>query len=152
MDWDQLQKELAAQWHDPQPERALDICRGHDLLGLGGRRIVLRSGQDEVVKLAWREAGVLDNEIEWRLWQGAEPELSGLLCPTLGISPEGSSLQALCLPVSYEALGQEGLEAMQRLAGWGIADVAVNLGILDQRLVCYDYCQIRGDLYHQLFA
>jgi hypothetical protein len=51
-----------------------------------------------------------------------------------------------------EALGPDGLATMRRLATWGISDVAVNLGIFEQRLVCYDYCQIRGDLYQELFS
>ena len=146
-----LQEKLKANWESPDLPVALEICSGTEVLGIGGRRIVI-AADGGVAKLAWKEAGLLDNEIEWLLWSSASSELRSLLCPTHALTAAGVALQELCLPVSFEALGQRGREAMHDLASHGISDVAVNLGLLDDRVVCYDYCAVSADLYRGLFG
>lgn len=150
--FDDLQKKLSQSWGDPELEQALKVCEAEEILGVGGKRIVIRADEDRVAKLAWKEAGVLDNEIEWRVWAGAEAALRELLCPTLEFRASGVSFQSLCLPLAFEALGERGRETMIELARYGISDVAVNLGVFGERIVCYDYCQIRGELFFELFG
>lgn len=134
-----------------RPEEALDICQDWDVLGIGGQRIVLRSSEEGVWKVPWRERGELDNEIEWRLWQEAPGDLQDLLCPVWD-RESLSNLQALCTPVSYNDLDSRGRDLVARLSRWGISDSAVNLGLLGGKLVCYDYSYISPALYQSLFA
>lgn len=148
---DELQQMLGSTWDRPDPERAIEICSEFDVLGLGGRRIVLAAGSG-VAKLAWQPSGIFENEIEHRLYGSASPGLASLLCPVLGQSPKGILFQSLCTPTSFEALGERGRRVMQRLAGAGISDVAVNLGLFEGRVVCYDYATISVRLWGELFG
>jgi hypothetical protein len=155
----QLQEKLAQYHGNPDGGRALQIAQeyGYETLGLGGRRLALaispaikQSGRvNRISKLAWRKEGLFDNEVEWRLWQHANNQLRERLCPALDID-NGVLVQARCLPVNLEAL-REGQAIVRFLAQHGITDSAVNLGIYEQRVVCYDYCVLRYELIKKLF-
>lgn len=127
---------------------------GLTVLGVGGRRICVaaeRSG--EVLKLAWQEGGVADNELEARVWDWASSQLRSLLCPVLGLEAEGILRQARCKPAAADALGYRGRLLCAELARCGISDCHVNLGLLADpeaeggwRIVCYDFCLVRPEL------
>lgn len=149
---DQLQDKLSEQFDNPNIEEVLIACQNYEVLGLGGRRVVLSIGQEQVAKLAWRQSGLVDNMIEARIWQEAGRELRQHLCPLLQLRSSGVEIQTLCLPVAYEALGKEAYQTMRLLASYGISDSASNLALLEKRIVCYDYNVISAERYKQLFA
>lgn len=151
MNLDQLQALLAAEWDRPSARQALEICKDHEILGIGGRRITIAGEEGFVYKLAWREAGILDNEIEWRVWQSAPDDLRDYLCRSHDLTLSGISKQDRCLPISAEALPDGGFQIMKSLARWGISDVSANLALIGENVVCYDYCVIRVDLFRDLF-
>ena len=131
-------------------EDLLRWSRNWDLIGLGGKRLALRAREGGVWKIPWREKGAWDNEIEWRVWQGADLELRSMLCPLLGRQSQ-SVRQASCRPVAFTEIGAQGLEIVSCLAKYGISDSAVNLGWYENRLVCYDYAYISAELFRKTF-
>ncbi len=136
----------------PDPYRAQDILtdQGANVLAIGGRRIAVSIDNNYIAKIAWRRAGLADNEIEWRVWQTAKPDIQALLCPAVSFKDYGVLVQARCLPVSAEAYPEAARDLIRKLAEAGISDAAVNLGIYDQELVCYDYCLLRPELLRSL--
>lgn len=150
---DEIQAKLSEDHRDPRIESALAVLAKLDVptLGLGARRIVVALDDERVAKLAWRGQGLLDNEIEWRLYQRAVDDLKRMLCPCLDLRPSGVLIQQRCLPVAFEALGDIGTEAMVHLTGYGISDVVVNLGLIGEHLVCYDYSVLKSELFSDLF-
>lgn len=124
-------------------------CAGLDIVGIGGRRAVVRS-REGVWKIPWGGSGERDNEIEWRIWQSADEKLRDLLCPITDRESR-SILQTEVLPLSFEAAGSAGHKIIRELAQYGISDIAVNLGLLERRVVCYDYSFISPSLYENLF-
>lgn len=151
---DQLQERLSKHHENPSAERAVELLHQAGImpLGLGARRVVVALDDDRVAKLAWRSQGLLDNEIEWRLYHRAVDDLKRLLCPALERRESRVLIQRRCLPVAFEAAGEAGREAMSRLASYGVSDVAVNLGLIDEHLVCYDYCVLKPELFSDLFG
>jgi len=159
--YDQLQQDLnAAAYQDP--ERALAYCREQyfEPLGLGSGRIAIAVDHRSVMKVAWRERGLLDNQIEAELWKQAGPELKELLCPVLSLRESGVQLQARCLPTVGSALDPTTQQMITRLAQHGITDGAINLGfLLDAQdptstvghIVCYDYALLRPETFAKLF-
>lgn len=142
-----MQQEVERSFADPQVHRLGAIAAKYQLdpLGVGGRRIAVACGDNQVAKIAWKREGLVDNEIEWRLWQGADQELRDLLCPCLDLLDGGALIQARCLPSA-----QSDSNLVRRLASYGISDAAINLGIYNQRLVCYDYCLLRPERLKQI--
>lgn len=153
-----LQRRWERRW-PASAEQALEEAKaeGLSVLGLGGQRICLRAERDDqVLKAAWQEKGLVDNLLEWRLWQRAEPKLRRLLCPSLALEEAGILRQARCLPAAPEALGSRAGEICLELARHGISDCHVNLGLLVEpqdgstRVVCYDYNVLRPRLAREL--
>jgi hypothetical protein len=99
-----------------------------------------------VAKVAHRPIGLRDNEIELRVYRRADAQLRDLLCPVLHLSPGGAVLARRCLPLSASPGDLTVSDTIRRLAGAGISDAAANLGLLDGRIVCYDYAQISARL------
>jgi hypothetical protein len=137
MSIDDLQKELAESFTSPTTDRTISLCKkyGFEALGLGGQRIAVAWGEDQVAKLAWRKEGLVNNEIEWRLYSQAPKALQKLLCPSDQLLPCGALLQKRCLPSA-----DCDPKIIKELISWGISDAAVNMGFRDGSLVCYDYC------------
>lgn len=154
--FDKLQERLCAA-QEPDLQRAYRLCRdsGHEPLGLGGGRIALPLGQTMVAKVAWREAGQMDNEIEWRLWRAAGDGLRALLCPALALRESKLLVQGRCLPIAssaFDALDISAQTIIGELARHGITDGAVNLGMDEaNHIVCYDYATIRPERFRALF-
>lgn len=148
-----MQKAIASLWQEEvSASQIWDLFPENNILGIGGTRLAIEQGEDRVWKLAWREQGLLDNETEYRLWQSASPELREMLCPALDLSQAGALLQKRVQPISYEALGKTGKDVIARLAEYGITDVAVNCGILEGRVVVYDYSNISIDIHKKLYG
>lgn len=141
-------------WPASAQSAATDLQKaGLASIGVGKSRIVLsdpsRSEPASVLKLAWRESGVVDNLIESRLWERSESiGASDLLCPTLSLSDSGVIRQQRCLPIAWDPLESDSphWEIVKRLAAAGISDAAVNLGLIGERVVCYDYCSVSASL------
>jgi hypothetical protein len=148
---DDLQTALNAHHQRPDANTTIDFFEhlGHEVLGLGGRRCVIALDHGRVAKLAWRKAGLADNEIEARLWAQARPELQTLLCPIKDRTDAGVLIQTRCLPIHpYAVDGAD--QVLRQLASAGITDTATNLGLLDQRIVCYDFCVLRADVMREV--
>jgi len=115
-------------------------------MGFGGRRfaVVIEGDSDGgglVAKLAWRQAGLADNELELRLWYEADKDLRELLAPTVAQTPLGVNLQGRCLPIAAGSMRSHS-SLTRRLARAGITDAVLNLGIYQDRVVCYDYATL----------
>lgn len=154
--FDQLQERLCGA-EEPDPQRVLTLCRdsGYVPLGLGSGRLALPLGRTMVAKVAWRESGLMDNEIEWRVWRDADDHLRSLLCPALSLRGSRLLAQGRCLPIAgsaLEVLDQSARLLIGELARHGISDAAVNLGMNEaNRIVCFDYAMIRPELFRSLF-
>ena len=150
---DALQEQMSAAFANHTPRRALAACAtgGFSVLGVGGRRLAVAAGAGLVAKLAFRREGLVDNELEWRVWRGASETLRELLAPTVGRTPGGVNLQRRCLPVSPDAL-ELPHQLTRPLARAGITDAVLNLGLLDERVVCYDYALLAPERARMLLS
>lgn len=151
--YDELQERLCSA-EDPDPERALAMSRqvNAEPLGLGSGRLALPLGPAMVAKVAWRESGLVDNEIEWRIWQSADEELRSLLCPALELRESRLLVQGRCMPIAGTILDERTQRLVSELGRHGISDAAINLGMNeDNQIVCYDYALIRPELFGILF-
>jgi sulfur carrier protein ThiS len=144
---DQLQSQLSRLYtqgvSETTQKRVQQLCKnsGFAVLGCGRSRLALAINDRVVAKLAWRQAGLADNVVEWRFWQQANSQLQLLLASTHWHSPGGVNFQERCQPLSAEETS-EYTTLRTLLAQAGITDSAVNLGRCDQRIVCYDYAML----------
>jgi hypothetical protein len=155
MDTFQQLEELQYQLMNSKPDPQLLFSHCHNAgftpLGLGSARIGLQL-DNQVAKVAWKESGIISNLIEDRVWNSASEDLKQYLAPCLSISEKYHVLiQARCLPVSASIIDPEIQNMIGLLSAYGITDIAVNLGLYDQRIVCYDYAMIRPEEYPRLF-
>ena len=144
-----MQRELLGKFGD------IDLSRlgfaasryGLEALGIGGRRLAVGLDSGRVAKIAFKREGLVDNEIEWRLFSEAESDLRELLCPALSLTQSGALIQARCLPsAQYDA------RLVRQLAQYGISDAAINLGVYQGRMVCYDYCLLRPEKLREIIS
>ena len=119
---------------------------GFQPLGVGSHRLVVALPDDRVAKLALREIGQRDNEVEWHVYRNMDEPLRTWLCEPLELTAGRVLIQRRCLPISLSHTEPLVQEVVRLLARAGIADVAVNLGVVDQKLVCYDYAQVSAEL------
>jgi len=149
---DQLQEQITLLHTEEDDDVQLQImarhiCDDHGLgiMGFGGRRfaIAVESSGDTslVAKLAWRQAGLADNELELRLWHEADKNLRDLLAPTISQTLLGVNLQGRCLPIAAGSMHAHS-SLTRRLARAGITDAVLNLGIYQDHIVCYDYATL----------
>jgi len=149
--YDQLQEQFLRKPHD-DPEYVIAACQtnGLEALGLGRGRVAV-AYNDQVLKIPWREPGVLDNMIEMKLWQQASSTLREVLAPSLELRKNCSLVQERCLPVVEAALEADTRRLILLLAQHGITDGAANLGFWKGKIVCYDYALLKPQMFAQLF-
>jgi hypothetical protein len=139
------------------PEAAIATCTnsGFQIAGIGSHgRIAVMSTDDHVYKLAWREQGILDNTIEYNLYQMLRETAYGqFLAPTVSMNQAGIVKQRYAWLIGRDDPDHQHMikTVVNHLAQIGISDVGVNLGFIEDNLVCYDYALISSDLYQQLF-
>lgn len=114
---------------------------GFPALAFGAGRVAVLCSDDIIAKLYWRPAGQVANLIEKEIWVRSPQEIRELLCPVIDASPGGAVLMERCIPTPAEALNEAG-QIITSLSAWGVLDSRVNLGLLDNRVVCYDYGQL----------
>lgn len=149
---EKIEERLQAKWpHVYSVAEIAEICQGWEILGIGGERLALAINEEEVWKVAWRESGLVASETEYLLWRRSSASLRALLCPSLEITPGGSLRQRRVQPVSYDALGNQGPKIIKTMAQYGITDVAINCGVLEERVVVYDYSTISPKLRDSLY-
>jgi len=138
-----LDKKLSA----PQ---VVQLCNeaGYLVLGLGGRRFAIPF-EGMVAKLAFKPQGLADNHLEWLFYKAASPEVSRLLAPTYRHSPQGINWQGRCRPILVEDLDNAHILTRQ-LVQAGIGDVVINLGLYEDKVVCYDYALLRAETANKL--
>jgi hypothetical protein len=121
-----------------------------DILGIGNTRIAVLLNQDQVAKLAFKPTGLFHNQFEANLYQYAKSiKQENLLAPVIDYQLDGLLIQARCLPVKFQAV-QEHLDLINDLSRLGVTDVGVNLGIYQERLVCYDYSVPSPELFFKV--
>jgi hypothetical protein len=146
-----LQHQLITSKPDPQLLFSHCYNAGFNPLGIGSARIGLQM-DDLVSKVAWKESGIISNLIEDRVWNSASEHLQNYLAPCVSISSKSHVLiQKRCLPITASIIDPEIQNMIGLLSAYGITDIAVNLGLYDQRVVCYDYAMIRPEEYPRLF-
>lgn len=145
----QLQQRLADNFDQPDNSRLVLAAENYNLeaLGVGGRRMTVLIDPNRVAKLAWRREGIVDNEIEWRLYNQADPELKQLLCPALELMDCGALVQERCIPIAYQDA-----TITRQLASYGISDTAINLGLIGDKPVCFDYSMLGPEKMRQLLS
>lgn len=146
---ERLQEDLANRFDNSDSAGLALLAERYQLeaLGIGGRRLAVALSQDKIVKLAWRREGLVDNEIEWRLYSQAGDDLKQLLCPSLDLLDCGALVQKRCLPIATS-----NNEIVRKLASHGISDAAINLGLIGERMVCFDYCLLRPEKLRDLLG
>lgn len=123
---------------------------GLEVLGIGSTRIGIALGKDRVAKIAWKPPGLFHNQFEFRLWHYAKLiEKRHLFVPSLEFGPDKPLIQARCLPTKFEAT-ETFKKVISELSEVGIVDTAVNLGIYEERIVCYDYSVPSSDLFFRV--
>lgn len=136
---------------DDDPQRALQFFAdlGIAVLGLGRSRLATAvPGNDQLVyKFAWRQLGLAENNLEYRVYQQASPELRQVLAPIDDLLASGVLVQGRCQP---SELGAEAAQVLQVLSGYGIVDGVVNLGRYQNRIVCYDYALLGTERFFQV--
>lgn len=144
-----MQCELLDKFNQIDPSRLGFVADRYELeaLGIGGRRIAVGLDDERVAKIAFKREGLVDNEIEWRLFQKAEAELRELLCPALALTASGALVQGRCLPSA-----QSDAALVRQLAHYGISDAAINLGVYQGKMVCYDYCLLRPEKLREIIS
>lgn len=109
-----------------------------EFLGRGRSREVYASPIDEniVIKIAYNPQGIMDNADEWTLWcLSKDRELRNWLCPIIGVFGDGRVLYMK----KVEHTSKDELRRFEEVPAI-IEDVHTdNWGILDGRLVCFDY-------------
>lgn len=146
MDVRAISQALETTYANPSLKSVLEFFKRIDVdpLGVGAKRVVVADGKN-VIKFAWNQEGVLDNQVEWKLWNKATPDLKKLLCPCVKIQ-DNVLVQKRCMPIKSGQFS----EVVSRLSRYGILDTAVNLGWLDAHVVCYDYSWVSAELLGQL--
>jgi hypothetical protein len=119
---------------------------GFQPTGIGSHRLVVSLPDDLVAKLAVRDIGVRDNEVEWHVYHTLAEHERMWLCPPVTLTEGNVLVVRRCLPISPSHTEPVVRQAVEALARAGIGDVAVNLGVLDSTLVCYDYAQVSPGL------
>lgn len=136
---------------DDDPQRVLQLCAdlGIPVLGLGRSRLATPvPGNDHLVyKFAWRQLGIAENNLEYRVYQQASDELRQVLAPIEALLDSGVLVQGRCQP---SELGAEAAQVLSILSGYGIVDGVVNLGRYQQRIVCYDYALLGTERFFQI--
>jgi hypothetical protein len=145
--------DLAALHDDPDPVAAARLISdaGLAVLGAGRRRVSAAIDDQHVAKFAWRGEGLADNQVEELIWRRAPQELREVLCPVVIRTFQGALVMRRCVPLNSDTLSDRTWSPIQRmLARYGIVDTSVNVGVLEGRLVVYDYAMVRPELYRQL--
>lgn len=161
----ELQKKLEADFGDQEAAVKSITESGYTILGIGVSRIGVAIDEKTIAKLAWRESGLVDNLLESKLTDyikendpritpqqislNKELRLADMIVPVQQYY-DGSITMPRCLPVNYQQTDVAHRQIVQALSKFGITDSAVNLGLLEGRLVCFDYCYISDKLYRQL--
>jgi hypothetical protein len=146
---DYLQERLQKGFSYNDKNAVLLLLEDVEVLGIGKTRVAIKDNED-VIKLAWTEEGLRDNEIEYLLYNKASASLKPLLCPSKELSLAGSLRQARCFPIAARDLSAEGHNLVSRLSGFGLSDTTVNIGSLNDKLVCYDYSLLSPQLLGEL--
>jgi hypothetical protein len=148
---DELQQQLTSSEHNTKSATAIVDGAGFSILDYGRRRLAISLSAHRVAKVAYRKEGITDNLLEWRLWNGAEERLKDLLCPTLAHTHGGVNIQVRCIPVEYQNIDQFN-QTLNTLAKAGINDGAINLGLLNHHIVCFDYAFLSHTLASKLLT
>jgi hypothetical protein len=149
MDLVNLQKELISK----NTQSVLDLKEilkpiEADILGIGNTRIAILINQETVAKLAFKPTGLFHNQFEANLYKYAESIARDfLLAPVIEF--DEFLIQARCLPIKFQN-NQDHLDLINQLSKLGVIDVGVNLGIYQNRLVCYDYSIPSPELFFQV--
>jgi len=142
---EQLQDRLVAT--ELKPSDALELASRYPVIGIGRARLAVAISDQQIVKVAWRAAGITDNAVELAIWQTAPEHIRRWLAPGVDIFGYG----LLLMPFCRIARDHSGVALMiSQLTSYGISDTISNLGEYRGRLVCYDYASTSSDLFNRL--
>lgn len=119
-------------------------------MGIGSTRIGIQLDDKTVAKVAWKPSGLFRNQFESHLFSYLlSIKKEALFAPVISWKAEDPLMQALCFPVKFEAT-DDFKNLISDLAKIGVTDAAVNVGLFQNRLVCFDYSSPSVDLFFKV--